>query len=472
LGPASATLESVRELVRAGARCCRLNFSHDSGARMAARLALVREAARAEGVPVAVLADIQGPKLRIGKMPRAGALLVEGTEFRLSPREVEGDESFAQAVHEHLARDVEPGARILLADGAIELEVDRIEGDDVRCRVVTGGRLFSYKGLNIPGRPVTVDTLTPKDRADLAFLAGTDVDLVAVSFVRSAVDLRLARELLGAARKIPVVAKLERPEALAALDEILDASDGVMVARGDLGVELPFSQVPILQKRVLTRAAERGRFAIVATQMLASMVVSRRPSRAEASDVLNAVLDGADAVMLSEETAVGEHPAEAVRAMAALTRAAEELEPGGQRGRPETLLQSSFAAAGAGAAVEAARRLGGRAIVILAGSGLAALHVSKWRPRVPIVALSSTEATRRRLGLLRGVHPLDIAPRADAEAQIAAADRFLLESGWASPGDVIVTVAAVPLGEGRDVNTIRFHRVRTAGASGTVWPGG
>lgn len=276
LGPASATLEGVRELVRAGARCCRLNFSHDSGARMAALLELVREAARAEGVPVAVLADIQGPKLRIGKMPRAGALLVEGTEFRLSPREAPGDETGAQAVHEHLARDVEPGARILLADGAIELEVDRIEGDDVRCRVVTGGRLFSNKGLNIPGRPVTVDTLTPKDRADLAFLAGTDVDLVAVSFVRSAADLRLARELLGSARKIPVVAKLERPEALAALDEILDASDGVMVARGDLGVELPFSQVPILQKRVLTRAAERGRWAIVATQMLASMVVSRR----------------------------------------------------------------------------------------------------------------------------------------------------------------------------------------------------
>lgn len=468
VGPATASLQQMRALIAAGADCCRVNFSHGDGEALGPMMATVREAARLESRHIAILADIQGPKLRIGHMPRAGAVLVEGSTFTLTRRDVEGTEEIAHAAHEHLAQDAPPGARILLADGAIELEVTSIVGGDVRCRVMTGGRLFSNKGLNLPGRPISVDTITEKDRRDLEYLSGTDVDIVAISFVRSALDLRLSRELLGGARKIPVMAKLERPEALQNLDEILDASDGIMVARGDLGVELPFAQVPILQKRILTRARERGKWAIVATQMLGSMVVARRPSRAEASDVLNAVLDGADAVMLSEETAVGDNPILAVKAMKELTRAAESV---GAPPRAEVDVEThSFASGAAGAAVAAAERLRATAIVALAGSGFTALHLSKWRPRLPIIALSARAATLRRLNLLRGVHPLEISSEADVEEQLAHADRYMLEKGWVSPGDVIVTVAAIPLGRGKETNTIRFHRVREAKAGKTLWP--
>jgi pyruvate kinase len=471
IGPKTSSLESMRALIRAGADCCRLNFSHGDGAALGPLMETVREAARLEERPIAILADIQGPKLRIGKMPEAGALLAEGSRFTLTPRSVAGSEEIAQAAHVRLARDVEPGSRILLADGAIELSVESIDGDDVICRIVTGGRLFSNKGLNIPGRPVSVDTLTDKDRRDLEYLSGTDVDIIAISFVRQALDLARARAILGEGRKVPIIAKLERPEALTNLDEILDASDGVMVARGDLGVELPFAQVPVLQKQILARAAERARFSIVATQMLASMVLARRPSRAEASDVLNAVLDGADAVMLSEETAVGENPVLAVTAMKALTRSAEDYDRSARRVHPN-IAGHSFASGAAGAAVGAAERIGARAIVILAGSGLTALHVSKWRPPLPIVALSSTSATLRRLNLLRGVHPLAIPHRADIEEQLLLADEFLLAADWVAPGEVIVTVAAIPLGAGKETNTIRFHRVRAPGSGKTLWPGG
>jgi pyruvate kinase len=470
VGPATATLDTLRALIRQGADACRVNFSHGDGPSLQPLMDLVREAARLEGCDTAILADIQGPKLRIGTMPRSGALLVEGNRFALTPREVEGTEEVAHADYEGLARDVEPGARILLADGMIELEVDAVHGEDVECRIVTGGRLFSHKGLNLPGRTVGMATLTEKDRKDLAYLATTDVDLVAVSFVRSADDIELARKLLGDARKVPMIAKLERPEALTRLDEILDASDGIMVARGDLGVELPFEQVPVLQKRILARAGERARFAIVATQMLASMVAARRPTRAEASDVLNAVLDGADAVMLSEETAVGENPVLAVKAMSALTRAAEDYDREIRKIDIDTNAPS-FAAGAAGAAVSAADRLRARAIVALAGSGLTALHVSKWRPPWPIVALSAKQPVLRRLNLLRGVQPVLVPDQSEVEEQLLLADRFLLEHGYASVGDVVVTVGAFPLGAGKETNTIRFHRVRGPGEPSTLWPG-
>ncbi|HEX4340412.1 MAG TPA: pyruvate kinase [Polyangiaceae bacterium] len=470
IGPATASLDRIRELIRAGADACRVNFSHGDGSRLGPLMQTIREAARLEKRPIAILADIQGPKLRIGSMPAAGALLVEGNTFTLTPRDVTGSDTEAHTAHERLAEDVEPGARILLADGAIELIVESVAGRDVVCRVVTGGRLYSHKGLNLPGRKVSAETLTDKDREDLAFLAGTDVDLIAISFVRSAADLKLARELLGPGRKIPVIAKLERPEAIACLDQILDASDGIMVARGDLGVELPFEQVPVIQKRILTRASRRGKWTIVATQMLASMVVSRRPSRAEASDVLNAVLDGADAVMLSEETAVGDNPVLAVKAMDALTRSAEEYDRGARDSEVDTDAHS-FSSSAAGAAVLAANQLRASAIVTLAGSGLTALHVSKWLPRLPIVALSSSPATLRRTNLLRGVCPVEISQRADVEQQLEFADVFLMQAGWAKEGDVVVMVAAVPLGAGKETNTIRFHRVRKPGSPSTLWPG-
>lgn len=460
IGPASSSVQSIRSLIAAGANCCRVNFSHCDGEAMAPTLRAIREAATLEKQPVAVLADIQGPKLRVGRLPEEGVSLVEGQPFSLLSSEIVGDVRGVHTSYPFLAKDLEPGATVLLADGAIELTVESIEGSDVHCRVVSGGKLFSRKGLNLPGRRLSIETLTEKDRRDLEYIRTTDIDLVAVSFVRKAADLQSARSLLGSAAK-PLMAKLERPEALDNLDEILAASDGVMVARGDLGVELSFDQVPIVQKMILKRAIIHGRSAVVATQMLGSMVHARRPSRAEASDVVNAILDGADAVMLSEETATGTDPTNAVHAMATLCLAGEAYERDGHRPVVDRSNQS-FAAGSASAAVSAAAQVGAKAIVTLAGSSASALLVSKCRPPIPIVAMASSNTSLRLMNLLRGTWPVLVPKDSDVETQLGFADRYLREQGWAKNGDVIVMVAAIPLGEGRETNTIRFHRVRPA----------
>jgi pyruvate kinase len=471
VGPATATVEAMRALIRAGADCFRINFSHGEAVTLQPLIDAARNAARAEQRHVTLLADIQGPKLRIGRLPLQGVTLTEGEPFLLTPREVEGTDHQVQSQYPLLARDLERGARVLFADGAVELVVERIEDADVHCKVIAGGRLFSNKGLNLPGRRLSVETLTEKDRRDLAFLGTSDIDIVAISFVRSAADLALARKYLGKHR-LPVMAKLERPEALVDLDSILEAADGIMIARGDLGVEMPFEEVPVLQKQILERAAQRGKWAVVATQMLGSMVVSRRPTRAEASDVVNAVIDGADAVMMSEETAVGEHPTLAVAAMSALTAAGERHDhqrgEGGRRELAEDI--ATFASGAAGAAVAAAERLRARAIVTLAGSGLTALAVSKHRPRLPILALGSWQPTLNRLNVLRGVTPLAVGDSKDVEEQLEVADQYLLQAGWATAGETVVVAAALPLGTGKDTNTIRFHRVRTAGTPRSVVP--
>jgi pyruvate kinase len=461
LGPACSKLDQMRVLIASGADCFRLNMSHGGGELMQPLIDRAREAARLEGKYVPLLADIQGPKLRVGKLPVDGVTLLEGEPFLMTAREVEGNAQQVHSPYEGLARDLAPGATILLADGTIELRVERIEGGDVFTRVVTPGRLFSNKGLNLPGRSVSISTLTEKDEEDLAFAAKAGIDLIAISFVRSAEDIARARALLGNV-KTPVMAKLERPEALAALDSILAASDGIMVARGDLGVEMPFERVPVLQKQILRRASALGKWAVVATQMLGSMVLARRPSRAEASDVANAVLDGADAVMLSEETATGANPHLAVQAMSAVTRHAEEYEHslGTVKYGEEDL---TFAGGVASAAVGSAENVRAKAIVTLAGSGLTALHISKRRPRVPIVALGSYEPTLRRMNVLHGVVPVRVQDRQDVDGQLQVADAYLRAAGLAEPGDVVVMAAAVPLGQSRAPNLIRFHRVRPPG---------
>ena len=463
LGPACSTLEQMRALIVAGADCFRLNMSHGGGERMQPLVDRAREAARLERLYIPLLADIQGPKLRVGTLPPDGVTLLAGDPFLITARQVEGSALQVHSPYEGLARDVEPGATIVLADGTIEMVVERIDGPDVHCRLRNSGRLYSNKGLNLPGRAVSIPTLTEKDREDLAFAAQAEIDLVAISFVRSPDDIHTARELLGS-RKTPVMAKLERPEALNRLDEILAVSDGIMVARGDLGVELPFERVPVLQKQILRRARALGKWSVVATQMLGSMVLSHRPTRAEASDVVNAVLDGADAVMLSEESATGAHPQLAVAAMSALTQHAEVYE----HAQPRSAMveeNTTFAAGAAGSAVASAEHIQARAIVTLAGSGYTALHVSKRRPRVPIVALGAYEPTLRRLNVLHGVVPVEVADRCDFEAQLRTADAYLLSHGIAEAGDVVVVAAALPLGQQKEPNTIRFHRVRAANAS-------
>ncbi len=461
LGPSSDDLDTIRALIRSGVDCFRINFSHGTGATLSPLMKKAREAAALENTFIPILADIQGPKIRIGRLPGDGITLREGQTFTVTTAVLdEGDETRVSTSYAFLAKDVEVGGRILLADGAMELRVEKINGDDVECGVVIGGQLFSNKGMNLPGTKLSVETLTEKDRADLAYIASADVDMVAISFVRSRADMDAARAILsGSDRTIPVMAKLERPEAMQNLDEILECSDGVMIARGDLGVELEFERVPLLQKKILERAAVRGKWTVVATQMLGSMTRHNRPTRAEVSDIANAVLDGADAVMLSEETAAGKHPVAAVDAMVRIAREAESriTFAGVPKFDPDIV---SFAAGAAGAAVSAAGRLKARAIVALAGSGLTALLVSKWHPEQMILALSAKEPTLRRLNVLRGVVPVPMEEHADMETQIALADRYLLEANLAVPGDRIIVVAAVPLGKGAETNTVRFHRVR------------
>jgi pyruvate kinase len=462
LGPASRHPEVISELIKAGADCFRINFSHTDGEHAAPLIRQVRQVSEQLGRFIPVLADIQGPKLRIGKMPAGGVLLRERKRYTLTTRDIdEGDDQIAPCQYEQLPDDVKPGTQILLADGTLELQVESIEGQDVHCTVVSGGRLFSNKGMNLPRTKLSVQTLTEKDRRDLEWISSSDVDIVAISFVRSPDDLDKARSILGPCG-IPVMAKLELPEVLDRLEDILETADGVMVARGDLAVEVPFEQVPTLQERILRRAAARGKWAIVATQMLGSMVLNQRPTRAEVSDVANAVMEGADAIMLSEETAAGNHPLEAVQAMSRIAYEAEQRIGHTEGVLFETDIQS-FAFGAANAAVGAARRLDAKAIIAMAGSGRTALAISKWRPPVPVLALSVKPKTLRRLNVLRGVEPIRLEEKTNFEQMIAVADRSLIESGIAGPGDVVVIVAAMPLGEGRETNTIRFHHVRPVG---------
>ncbi len=457
LGPASQEEDQIRSLIRSGADCFRLNFSHSDGPGLEPYIKKVRQVSESEGKYIPLLADIQGPKLRVGHLPREGAELLDDQLFTITHREVEGSAEQVHSPYELLSKDLRIGHRVLLADGSIEMVVESIDGQDVRCRVLHGGLLTSNKGMNLPDTEVSAATLTDKDRRDLEFIGKSDIDLVAVSFVRRASDIRDARDILGDSR-IPVLAKLERPEALNQLNEILEEADGVMVARGDLGVEIEFERVPFVQKQILQRASVRGKWAIVATEMLRSMVDHSRPTRAEVTDVANAVLDGADCVMLSEETAMGKHPSVAVQAMIRILKAADSADAD-HRDRFEADIVS-FAAGAAGAAVSAAERLGARAIVVLAGSNVTALLLSKWRSRVPILALSGGKSTLRRLNVLRGVIPVEIQSQAGMEEQIRLADARLLQEGWAKPGDTVVIAGAIPLGEGKETNSIRFHRVR------------
>ncbi|MEW6775577.1 MAG: pyruvate kinase [Bdellovibrionota bacterium] len=457
LGPSCSSVESIRALLNAGADCLRINFSHGRGPDLKPLLDAAREACRLEGVPAPILADVQGPKLRIGQLPREGVLLQDGGKFTITSQTVAGSEEEVSTPHREILPALKPGAKIFLADGTIELQVEKNSAEEVQTRVVSGGRLYSRKGMNLPGTPLPfLETVTPRDREDLAFIAEHGFDMVAISFVRKPEDLEEARRLLRG-KKTPVMAKIERPEALGRIGEILEASDGIMLARGDLGVEVPLERVPILQKEILAEAASRGKWTIVATQMLSSMTTSPRPTRAEVSDVANAILDGADVLMLSDETATGSYPVQAVETMMKIALEVERSAPISiARARPEN---SGYSGGAAGAAVLAAERLGAKAIVTLAGSGLSALLVSKQRPMLPVLSLSAHEGTLRRLNVLWGITPVKIESRADVEDQIRTADKLLLQENWARMGDTVVVVAALPLGQGRETNTIRFHHV-------------
>jgi len=453
LGPASAAPDVIRALIDAGADAFRLNFSHGTADEHRRTADAVRAAA-GDGA-VAIIADLRGPRIRVGHLPEP-VPVVEGDELTLSAGAEPGGLPTTYAA---LADDLKPGDRVLVDNGLIELRVLACEGRRVRCRVITGGLIGANKGINLPGVAVSAPALTEKDRSDAGTAADLAADYVALSFVRGPSDVAELRERMAEhGADTPVIAKIERAEAVECFDAILEAADGVMVARGDLGVELPQEKVPAIQKRLIARANAAGKPVITATEMLQSMVSSPRPTRAEASDVANAILDGTDAVMLSGETAVGRYPVAAVRIMERITVEAEGIRREFER-PPRPPAPDDFACAAAEAGCSAARQLAARAIVVFTLSGRTARLVAQHRPDTRIFALTPSEGARRRLALIWGVTPLRLAPVEDADAMIAAADELLKGRGFARAGEVVVIVAGGGPLTGA-TNFTKMHTVR------------
>jgi len=445
-------------LLAAGMNVARLNFSHGTHEEHAAAIRALRQASLRQQRPVGILADLQGPKIRTGTLAGGSPIRLEaGKQFVITTAKLPGDSSRVSTTFSRLPRDLRRGDRILLADGLIELRVLAVRGRDVVTRVINGGEMGEHKGINLPGVKLKVASLTPKDRADLAFALDAGVNYVAVSFVRTATDVLSAKALIRRARRdTPVIAKLEKPEAIDNLEEILRAADGVMVARGDLGVELAPEQVPVLQKRIIALARDLRVPVITATQMLESMTENPRPTRAEASDVANAIFDGTDAVMLSAETASGCYPLETVRMMDRIVREAEASICDVVRPHPGRL---SVGETICEAICNAAAVFRMKVIAVFTESGSTARLISKYRPPCPIIAFSPNQETRRRLNLFWGVLPRTIgAVRNIDELSQMAASR-LLEERLVSRGDVVGIVAGTPFGIPGSTNFMKLHTV-------------
>ena len=459
LGPVSSNPETLKGMIEAGLDVVRLNFSHGERADHLARFELVRSVAAEVGHNLAVLVDLQGPKIRVGVVDDNGVRVDRGREVVLVAGADRAAEPEIPVVYPELAADVRQGDQILLDDGAIGLRVQEVEGERVRCQVERGGVVKSRKGVNLPGVAVSATALTSKDRADVATAVEAGADYVALSFVRKPDDVVQAKQAItDHGGDIPVVAKLERPEAIDCLDEILEVADAVMVARGDLGVELAVEKVPPIQKHIIAQANSQGVPVITATQMLESMVASPRPTRAEASDVANAIFDGTDAVMLSQETAIGQYPVEAVATMARIAREVEAT-PYLSAPPPPAVGKLDVPATVCRAAVQVATDLGARAIVAFTESGASARYVSRFRPRTPIIGLTTSETARRRMALFWGVEtaaPLPVGTQ--VRGMIDEADQRIVEEGLLDPGDLIVVVAGSPGGRG-GTNRVLVHRV-------------
>jgi pyruvate kinase len=458
IGPASRSPEMLEKLVHAGLDVARLNFSHGSHEEHRQVYEAVRDAERRTGKPIAILQDLQGPKIRLGQIEGEMQLAV-GDEIRLSSREdfVAANGRFP-TTYAYLAKDVRKGEAILLADGRLELTVLGIENEDVVCRVKVGGPVSSRKGINLPGTVTTVPSLTEKDLEDLKFGLALGVDYVALSFVRSPQDLRVLREhMREAGRTVPVISKIEKPQAVECLDAIIAASDGIMVARGDLGVELPPERVPSVQRRAIRSARKQGKLAIVATQMLMSMTRHPRPTHAEVSDVANAVFDGADAVMLSEETAAGSYPEKAVQTMAALAFSAEELPEAYEAPSLSDAIQASHPWAIARAAVMTAHDMNARAIVSYTQQGFGPRLIAHWRPKCQIFGCATTDEEVRRMAFYWGVHPLKILPPDSVEALVASVEQVTIEEGLLHRGDTMVITSKMPFNEQTPTNMLKIH---------------
>src|SRR5438874_530650 len=471
IGPSSASPQVMRAMVQAGMDVARLNFSHGDADTHRAAARTVREAAEDAGRPVALLGDLQGPKIRTGpvggtfqRLVRGRSVLLVGAGRHLSsggfatPSNASGEE-LIQVSHVELVQALRPGDRVLLDDGRIELAVRSVSDGRAEASVMRGGLLGERKGVSVPGRPLPLPALTEKDLEDLRLAMELDVDYLALSFVRRAEDIVICQQhITGHNKTVPVIAKLEKLEAIRNLDAILEVADAVMVARGDLGVELKLGDLPAVQKDVIDRANRAGVPVITATEMLESMVTSNRPTRAEASDVANAIWDGTDAVMLSQETSIGAHPVEAVRAMATICQAAQK-HPSYERARQVWREPGQIGSAIAHAAASTAGELDAKLIIAFTESGTTALRCSKARPEMPVVAASPHPEVLRRTALYSGVLPLLVSPGRDTDEMIANATEAAVQSGMVRPGDRVVVVAGVPGGRPGQTDLLKVRAV-------------
>jgi pyruvate kinase len=458
IGPATRSPRMIRKLMQAGMDVARLNFSHGTHEEHAESFSILRETAVAMNKPIAILVDLQGPKIRTGALAGGGAMLRAGQRFVITTAKVLGDSTRVNTTFYPMPREVKRNDRILLSDGLIELRVESTTPHEVICQVINGGFLGENKGINLPGVKLRVPALTEKDRTDLRFALSQGADYIAVSFVRRPDDVLLAKSLVKRAKKdTPIIAKLEKPEAIENLEEIIRVADGVMVARGDLGVEMNPESVPVVQKNIIVRARENRRPVITATQMLESMTENPRPTRAEASDVANAIFDGSDAVMLSAETATGKYPVEAVGMMARIIEEAEASIK--EFPRPAGTERLKVAETVAELVCHASRELHMKVIAVFTHSGFTARLISRYRPLVPIVAFSPEVATRRRMALLWGVTPHSIVDIKKIDALPAIAEKRLVEERMVKKGDVIGIVAGTPMGVRGTTNFMKFHVV-------------
>ena len=456
LGPASSSREMILRLARAGMDVARLNFSHGTHEDHARLIKRVRDASARLSKPIGILADLQGPKIRTGALQdKKPVQLVAGQTFTISIRDIDGTSAGVSTTYKRMPREVSKGDRILLGDGLIELRVLSTTSTTVQTKVVNGGLLGEHKGINLPGVKLKIPAVTEKDHEDLVFALEQGANFVAVSFVRTAADVLQAKKAIARAKyDVPVIAKLEKPEAIDHLEEILDVSDGVMVARGDLGVEMSPEKVPVVQKLIINMACEARRPVITATQMLESMTLNPRPTRAEASDVANAVFDGSDALMLSAETASGCYPLEAVQMMDRIIREAEANNAHILRPSPA---QFNIAETASELICHASEELHMKLLAVFTETGSTARLVSKHRPRRPIIAFSTLQETRRRLSLYWGVVPRTIGRVKDIEELVQYAEQRLLEERLVHPGDVVGIVAGTPLFVGGTTNFMKFH---------------
>jgi pyruvate kinase len=457
LGPAVDTPEQIRELVAAGMDVARLNFSHGEHAEHAERFHKVRAAAVAAERPVGILADLQGPKIRLGRFADGPVYWANGETVVITSDVIEGTHDRVSCTYERLPAEVRVGDRLLIDDGKVAVEVVGVEGNDISCLVTEGGPVSNNKGVSLPNVAVSVPAMSEKDAADLRFALALGADFVALSFVRSAEDIKLVHEIMDEeGRRVPVIAKIEKPEAVARLESIVNAFDGVMVARGDLGVELPLEQVPLVQKRAIQLCREQAKPVIVATQMLDSMIENARPTRAEASDVANAVLDGADAVMLSGETSVGKYPIVTVQTMARIVRTTEAGDITVPRLGHDPKTRGGAITQ---AASNIARAVNARALVAFSQTGDTVRRLARLHCELPLLAFTPDDLVRNQLTLSWGVETFLVDYVEHTDAMFRQVDHALLGLGRGLPGDLVVVVAGTPANTPGSTNTLRIHQL-------------